>query len=400
MSAPGNSHIRRRKYRAFTQREKAKSTSQWVRFTSPATWVDALHPVLQAFLWIMLASWGAFASLWSDSIKDVVLPFSATSSGEPNLYTIGFGVSGVVLAVTFAISQWAGRYQDNIIIESTLTMPPHDFWDTFGTAYEVLAETTEKEVLSLLGASGATKKDVVASAQEQVRRILDTLINMARSWDGVNIDGQSVIYRANIMRVWRFRDKEGNGVEAPTRCHELAKAFSVAPAESHYTGYVGILDTVYTTTTETQTPTPDPRCKPLAFPYTREDDVCGIDYPLLPNILGAPKAAAIGLHSYVKDVTDIVDSYKAGPGTKDDAILSELMRYYSDVSIAQSILSVPLKLDGEVDWVVNMYRNQSGMLFDGYKVRDYVNIIAPHLHLLQVLLMEIEDVVDENPSMV
>jgi len=47
-------------------------------------------------------------------------------------------------------------------------------------------------------------------------------------------------------------------------------------------------------------------------------------------------------------------------------------------------------VDGKAKWVVNIYRNESGLLFDGDKVSDFAEIIKPYLSILNRLLGSIE----------
>lgn len=213
---------------------------------------------------------------------------------------------------------------------------------------------------------------------------------MARTWDAANLLGEDVVYRANIMHVRRLHDTEGQDVEVPDEWRQLAERFTINPPHRHYSGYVGLLNNHYTTTTETRDPSADERCEPIAFPFTCPDENRRGDHPFLPNILGAPQAAATNKPSYVHDVADILKAYRSGEGNVNGDVSREIKDYYSDTSLAQSILSIPVLSSGDYMCVVNIYRNQVGMLFSGQKVRDYVNIVAPNLELLMRILPELE----------
>lgn len=140
MSSPNiRSQVQTRLLQALSLKERKYSKSFWTRMRSPEIWGWILNPLIQAGLWIAIAFWGAFASLWSSKITDVVAPWSPVASNEINPYTMSFTGSGVLLALGFALSKWVARYQDAIIVNSTLTMPPHGFWDAFGHKFIELA---------------------------------------------------------------------------------------------------------------------------------------------------------------------------------------------------------------------------------------------------------------------
>ncbi len=79
-------------------------------------------------------------------------------------------------------------------------------------------------------------------------------------------------------------------------------------------------------------------------------------------------------------------------------IKHNLDQYYSDKkNPAHSILSIPLfssvendDSSKEVKWVLNIYRNQSGMLYDGAKCKDFYYVVGSFITILEEMMQAIE----------
>jgi hypothetical protein len=167
--------------------ESAKNRSRHYdenRFFIPERFTFILHPIFQTSLWTAALVWGAFASLLSDNIMDFRLP-SLHASLPANWYTVTFLLSGLILALGFAINQWVGRSQDSIVVDSIITMPPHDFWLYYGEEYTRTSALVENATLVLLGESKGSdeKAKYKKKFDEDVRRILNAVINLVKKWD-------------------------------------------------------------------------------------------------------------------------------------------------------------------------------------------------------------------------
>lgn len=362
---------------------------------NPEHYIWTLNPIFQTILWISALLWGALASLKANEIMAFTWPTLDTLvNGTPNLYAIGFFLAAIFLAFGFAVSNWVGRSQDSIVVESMLTMPPHDFWSFYGNKFTTASQLVDNRSTDLLTAIYDPEKtpdelnELRDYLEKDARTILDQIINLVKKWDASNLRGNAVIYRANIMKVYYFGDKDDEldpSSELAATLSQHAKKFTQQPFSSHYSGFVSLLDCRYTTTTETDEPEPDSQRQPISFPFTTK--VNELEYPIHSNLDGAPKVVVTGLPSYVKDVRDIVDKYKQKTNVIDKDILKELTTYYSNTRVAASILSIPIKdSNSKVTYVVNIYRNQKGLLFDGSKVKDFNEIVKPFTFTLQRLL--------------
>ncbi|WP_224067954.1 hypothetical protein [Vibrio penaeicida] len=379
------------------------------RVFKPETYTSLMNPIWQTFLWFGALLWGALASLMATEILDFVPPGSVENWWDLPIHlpsTI-FATTALVLIVLFSLSRWVTSAQDRIVLDSMLTMPPHDFWTYFGENYDKTSQDVDKYSVVALEKVGEAidemdkdafskhNKELLVLRDEMnqgVREVLDAMINLVKKWDASNLHSKSVIYRANVMTVTYFG--EGDGLtaidsERATHLNELAKDYTVQPFGSHYSGFVALENSIFTTTTETSQSTPDSR-KPIAFPFTLKSNQ--LESPITSNYLGAPEAVVSGKPSYVTNVDEIPSNYKKGGGIFDSAIYQRLCKYYSDKTVAHSILSIPLQ-DGEShesQHVLNIYRNQEGLLFDGSKVSDFTNIILPYSTTLGRLLSSIK----------
>lgn len=284
------------KFKSAKKRNHANYSGRWF---IPERFVWLLHPLFQTFLWITALLWGAAASLLSGHIMDFTLPEWGLA-GEPNWYTVGFAVWAIGLALGFAFSQWVSRSQDSIIVDTMITMPPHDFWISFGDEYSKLSAMVENWSLALIvdeGAAPPPAEQQEGATKEQfeadIRRLLDVVIDLVKKWDASNLRGDNVVYRANIMCIWRFPELDEPERAGPREHLEaLAEGFTFKPGRSHYNGYVGITSNEYTTTTSTRAPDADADWHPIAFPFM--DDSDALEEAIDANLLGAPTAAAEG----------------------------------------------------------------------------------------------------------
>jgi|TARA_B110000211_G_scaffold172706_1_gene195029 hypothetical protein len=363
------------------------------KFKNPVTYAWTMNPFLQTLIWVSAVGAGAWASLDAENIMSFNNPFLHFSS---NIHwaSVNFFAFISVITFLFSLSAWVKREQDSYVIDSLLTMPSNDFWVYFGEQFNIANDLIETDIINLTVAlnnhkfntSPSKMKELDAALiksivrfEEDIRRILDSTINLVKLWDSNNIANEKVIYRANIMKIHRFKDKLDE-----TYLEELKKVssrFTVKDVESHYTGFVSLLDNIFTTTTHSPEPEQD-TIDPIGFGFTDPTDLPS--EPFKTNILGAPEAAATGNYSYVKYPEEIIKYYEESDNVNQE-VLKNLMHYYSSSEKADSILSIPI-IDPDTDlpiYILNIYRNQTGLLFSGHKARDYSKIILPFTSLIR-----------------
>jgi hypothetical protein len=362
-------------------------------FLTPENHIWVLNPFTQTFLWVGALLFGATSSLLSPEIIDFSFSTQGMQNPSVNWYTVLFTLTLILLAFGFAVSSWVSRTQDSLVIDNILTMPPTDFWSYYGQEYTITDQLVHITQSTLL--EGVDKQALLDKANEDVRRILDVIINLVKKWDSSNIRNSNVVYRANLMTVHYFEEESLDDLQKKIDAEVLAK-FSTAPIESHYCGFVCLLSNVHTTTTESRLPEPDTKRKPIAFPFTQNDPIAEV--PVFANLKGAPAAVTTTLPSYVEDVDSIPEEYINTCNLKDIEVERALLAYYEDKETAKSILSLPLLSykTGKVAWVVNIYRNETGLLFDGDKVTDFAEIIKPYLSILNRLLATIDEAKDNQ----
>ncbi|MEF1304575.1 hypothetical protein QTO17_22105 [Vibrio owensii] len=191
------------------------------------------------------------------------------------------------------------------------------------------------------------------------------------------------------MRVVHFKDEPDFTLD-PGLDRFLHK-----PEQEHYSGVILLEDNTYSTTTKTENPDPDPDIKPILFPFTNKDEEN--EHMFHTNLRGAPYAVASGAHCYVEDVEEIVEHYSKHAEPFSNKIKAKLEEYYYKKDYpAHSILSIPLyrtDTDGNqvVGYVLNLYRNQPGMLYKGEKAKEFFYVATGLTSKLEAMLAAIHD---------
>lgn len=357
-----------------------KNTSRW---TSPAKYRWIINPIIQTLLSFTTVVWGAIASLFSREILAMTW------------LTLAFILFALLIFVCFAVTRWVSLSNNKLVIDSILTMPPHDFWDDYGDRFSEASRTIavlSDEAYGLI-LDEEKNPDVLQRCKEDLQRnlriTLDALIKLTKKWDASNLQNHSIVYRANIMKAYYF---DSISEQKMIELTDIADKFVFHPAMAHYSGYVTLESDVYTTTTASEHPEPDKQRKPIAFPFTLRGET-HLDSPITTNLLGAPEALATNAYSYIPNVDSIVSHYQQSD-TVDQRILQHLSDYYNrSKDIACSLLSIPIHsidTNVRVNYVVNIYRNQEGLLFDGNKAKDFVSIVKPYIVELSRLLSIID----------
>lgn len=340
-----------------------------------------LNPTYQAMFWLFTFVLAAYASLYASEIKDFVLPFHPNTA-KPNYYTIGFVASALLAAGFFSVSTWVKARREDFVFHAMQTSPPSSFWERHYNAFI----TANKLKTSTEIAASYGNKDMCS---KNVRIVLDLLINLVKEWDAANIE-KKVVYRANLMRVVDFSNSPDYEVTGNDH-------YFIAPAREHYSGVVVLESYDYTTTTETDDSSPDIQRKAITFPYCLPDESENKKFHT--NLRGAPYCIATKCYDYVKSVDSIVSHYTKNADPLSNRVKANLEKYYSDKNNpAHSILSIPLffsvedneKEDRKVKWVLNIYRNQSGMLYDGTKCKDFIYVSGSFITILEEMMQTIE----------
>lgn len=425
----------------------------------------ALNPFMQGFYWVATFILAAAASLFSDEIKaprhsaadssQATFDDAGSSTiSEPGVIKGGgaaekenvepsaleppasfldiicgavgdffasFSIAGytffflaLVSALFFGYTAWVKSLRENFIYHTMQTNPPLGFWERFEEAVLVTRKVYDS-IQEKVYREKVFKKDL-EECELGVRAILDHIINLVMIWDTANIE-RKVVYRANVMDVVYFSESEaytlGQDINFSERETEESRRkilnsldrFLHQPMSSHYSGVVVLNNNRYTTTTETGESSPDETIKPIVLPFCLADDVG--NHKFHSNLRGAPYSVATGIPDYVETVTTIISHYSEHADPNSQRIRANLKKYYSlKGNPAQSILSMPLRVKNEseeqdVRWVLNIYRNQPGMLYNQEKNKQFTQIISSLTSQLEVILDMIDGVAitpDEKQS--
>ena len=369
----------------------------------------ALNPFTQGIYWALTFLLAAAASLFTNEIKGgetFAAPAAFTKEAIlTSLTTIDNGAYlffflAFVSALFFAYTAWVKATRENFMFHTMQTNPPQGFWQRYESAVYVARELHD-EVQEIVFNSPSTED--IEKCQLAVRVIQDHIINLVMEWDTANIE-RKVTYRANVMDVVYFKEKstyvlgqdivyteDANPKEADvSKTLSDLERFLHQPIDSHYSGVIVLNHNRYTTTTNTPDNTPDDTIRPIALPFCLQQDN---DYhKFQTNLRGAPYCVASDGYDYVENVTKITDHYAQHADPKSERIRANLKKYYSlKENPAQSILSIPLKAENEngtqvIRWVLNIYRDQPGMLYNQEKNKQFTQIISSLTTRLQDIL--------------
>ncbi|HFI9381056.1 TPA: hypothetical protein ACGSTL_001211 [Vibrio parahaemolyticus] len=351
-----------------------------------------LKPSSQGLFWFLTFCLAAYASVFSTEIKSVVWPESFATAMEMtiNFHTVFFTVGATLAAIFVSFSVWVKSKREDFLFAVVQTSPPAGFWKRH---HQATLRANENSNLVELWVADGDKEE----CEKAVRVALDDLLNLVMEWDEANL-ARKVDYRANIMRVVHFQDEPNYQID-PGLDRFLHK-----PERDHYSGVVVLEDNTYSTTTKTTEPLPDPEIKPILFPFTNKDEEH--EHMFHTNLRGAPYAVASGSHCYVEDVEEIVDHYTKHAEPFSSKIKAKLEEYYFKKDYpAHSILSIPLfginkAQQPVVKYVLNLYRNQPGMLYKGEKAKEFFYVATGLTSKLESMLAAIHDTDDRNLAVI
>ncbi|MEZ9959599.1 hypothetical protein OAW_06945 [Vibrio cyclitrophicus ZF170] len=380
-----------------------------------------LNPIFQGIFWFFTFVLGAFASLFAENIKGNISLgniFSAQDSsiwqkivqllGSLPILFWGFFFIALLLAFIFGTTAWIKSRREDYMYHSMQTNPPQNFWQLYEeTSWEIKQLHEDIQGIAL---GESPKEKEIDSCYEGVRTMLDGIINLVKAWDVGNIE-RNIVYRANIMEVVYFKDNP----EYQLPVLDNVDRFIHMPVTQHYSGVIKLLNNSFTTSSNTPKSEPDRERKPIVFPFCLKEDNSTHKYQT--NLRGAPYCVATESIDYVSTISDVTDHYINTADPKSKRITANLKQYYFlKDNPAQSILSIPLRerveestsghlvernnqesLEKEVNnlartkkirWVLNIYRNQPGLLYGTWeKNKQFTQVITS-------LIGRIEDVLD------
>ena len=330
---------------------------------------------------------------------DYLLEFEQLSSAYvfiANITPLGWVAFALVIAFSmfFGMTERAKALKENHSFEIMVKSPPAVFWDEYSSA-TLESHDLRLKIEQSFGVDDSRSDDLIREIDESVRIILSRIINLVMRWDRANIE-RNLTYRANIMQVINFSDHACSfDLKEVQDEEDRLTRFIVEPLSGHYSGVVVLKDNSLTTTSKVPNNQPDSSIRPLVLPYTFATEI-GKTY-FHTNLRGAPYAVATGESDYVEKVSDIIDHYESKSDTLSKRILNNLKEYYSvDNSPAHSIFSIPILnvQNTQPKWVLNVYRNQSKMLYNEEMNKMFEKIITD-LALNISALLEIRQLLSE-----
>jgi hypothetical protein len=370
----------------FTQ--KRKSFIKWKRMPIHRKYSALLNPSSQGLFWFLTFFLAAYASIFSTEIKDVSWPASWESAKimSINWHTVVFVTCATIAAFIVSITVLVKTKREDFLFAVVQTSPPAGFWKRHREATLRANEYGSNAELWVI-------QNEPAKYQQAIRVILDDLLNLMMEWDESNL-ARKVDYRSNIMKVIHFSEQTDFKFN-PALDAELVERFLYNPVTEHYSGVIMLEDNIYSTTTKSKEPDSDPDIKPIVFPFT--DINAEGPNSFRTNLRGAPYAVVSGSHCYVEDVEEIITHFIRNSEPRSERIVSNLEQYYLKKDYpAHSILSIPLfgtNLEGEkvVRHVLNLYRNQPGMLYRGEKAKEFFYVTTALTSQLELILAAIGD---------
>ena len=324
-------------------------------------------PVYSAFVTLVSLFAGLLGTLYADDIKGA-FPF-VLGWGSVSWPALWFWFSAGLATSMFFVAQRASEAaragsQAELIERteelSTLvrTLPPADFLLTFqqifwdcSVALSGILETLQTQLS-------------IAEVQGAIRLVLAGVATLAQKFDGA---GPEIIYAANIMLFRPSDELAGEQIQI------LKSNLRFSPAETDLTALRGLLtlETALSTTTQSSAPQePDKDLIPLALAIPKMFQTPQGRWRVLP---GAPMAFCTGkLAAYVD--THTLHTWCEEEGDFPQSIAAQIEEYFKSerAQRARSFISIPLKaFEGETVGILNIHRNQTGILAEKEPLKQY-----------------------------
>lgn len=357
-----------------------------IDFKHPLRWL--LSPTCQVFISIGFVALGVMASFWSKEITTIRFDLDAPINWPAVIFWGLF----IIVAVMFALAAHVRAQSTRFYISLIRTSPSVKVLEMFENRVREAMDLNEA-IISLPDVDKDSAEEFAIEIEKNIRRVLDACVSLVKELDDSN-GGNSCVYRANIMQVVNFSEDDVPD-EKQQWLHHFGQRFIhtmiATRLKEDYSGFVYLENNALTTTTQTKEPDPDTSAKPLALPFTLEEEQDRRDSEYgYPNLPGAPYAVANARMNIIKSVSNLETSLNEWRH-KDEKMIEDILRYYKGNTLAKSIISMPLTVtdtDGNnvVIACLNIYRDRTGILFDGAKSYECQRLLAPFLLILSRML--------------
>ncbi len=250
------------------------------------------------------------------------------------------------------------------------SLPPSDFLLTFRDIFWECGN-------ALLETVNSPPKDLTPGiVRAAIRIVLFGVATLAQKFDGASPE---VVYASNIMLFHPASELSGDEGE------KIRSYLRFSPPETDLHALCGVLvlePELSTTTAPGRPPRPDTSLTPLALAVPKElrDRSTG-RWKALP---GAPMAFCTGGLEAYRDTSTLGDwcRQKGDFPQSTAAAVDDYFRTEEARSV-RSFISIPIKpLDGQAVGVLNIHRNQPGLLEEKEPVKQFVPLATPFVFVL------------------
>jgi hypothetical protein len=344
----------------------------------------ALYATVVTTLGLFAGAWG---SLYSSEIRSawpfVWGPYDGVSRHSVFFWSLVLSATLLFFWGQVAVADQAARLEELI-----RTQPPEDFLALCASLNNQCFAI--HDALKYSSSSGKTDPQGII---QSIRLVLWTFVILAKEFDR---SPKAVRYAANVMV---FRETQSL---SPDEKVAVKKRLTFCDPDVSVDNLRGVLDLRrdLSTTSRLDDGSPDPDLKPMALPVTRQDHPDRVLHGettyrsrLLP---GAPRAFyKQGMECYL-DTSKLADWCKTkgdfSPGIEEQ--IDEYFRNHDMGSHVKSFVSLPLRnpQSGEMQGVLNLHRNEVGMLKAEGLARQFMYVVTPNLLTLERLLMTLASV--------
>lgn len=302
------------------------------------------------------------------------------------------GLTGLLIAVAMivvflreralgaVVTSRAREFEDRIS-----TLPPQSFLDVYGTSIKEVGDVRRNT--KILYRDGNLTKDAL---EHSIRSVLKVVLGLAKLWDGVPSEKDTMVYRANIMIVihpssMASLKESGNPFEAIiSESPFFLYRDNLASRIDYSTGLLIIENSALTASSLVAASEPDDMVKPLCLPFSARAGNAQ------PNLPGAPEGVVNRSASYVgnttKEMTKWLDSLATAEPRYHNEYARGIRNYYENRREAQSILSMPIQFEDEVIAMLNIYRNKDDIFKGEERGRQFVSLMLPICYQLSKML--------------
>ncbi|WP_411565239.1 GAF domain-containing protein [Pseudomonas orientalis] len=260
--------------------------------------------------------------------------------------------------------------------ERISSLPPQDFLNFYGQGLreigEIRRETKIKDAANSLNS---------AELEKSIRVVMKHILGMAKLWDGISTSSDdNIIYRSNIMMVVPPELMEDIKKDAASYEKLVVNSpfflygDNFSSRLDNSSGLLMIENNSYTVTSASEGGEPDPKVKPLCLPYATHPH-------RQPNLPGAPEACVSQSAKYVLNTMVEMDCWLNVLSHReqrfDRRFDTGVRSYYCEARHAQSILSIPIIVQGKTMAVLNIYRNKENIFKGDDRAQQFVALMNP-----------------------